>query len=92
MAAIFLGGSAGWEGNCFRNMKIDCYMSIGCGSEQALRENLETALKLEGVFSSAEVAFRRVNDEEARAMGLRGSPSVLVDGMDIEPADLAGFS
>jgi hypothetical protein len=71
-------------------VKIDCYMSLGCGSEGPLRENIKRALAREGIH--AEVAFFRITDEEAQALGLRGSPSVLIDGRDIDPQEVAGFS
>lgn len=71
-------------------VKIDCYMSLRCGSEEALRENISKALKLEGI--DAEVNFHRITDDEAIAMGLRGSPSVLINGEDIQPAEVIGFS
>lgn len=71
-------------------MKIECYMSPGCGSEESLRENIKAAILLE--CAGAEVVFRRIKDEEAYALGLKGSPSVLINGKDIEPQDLTGFS
>ena len=71
-------------------MKIDCYMSLKCGSENALRENISKALELEGI--SAEVNFYRITEDEARSLGLKGSPSVLIDGRDIQPVDMEGFS
>lgn len=71
-------------------MKIDCYMSLRCGSEDALRENISKALELEKI--SAEVNFFRITEDEAKALGLKGSPSILIDGKDIQPADIEGFS
>lgn len=77
-------------GNYHKKMKIDCYLSIGCASETDLRENLNKALELEAV--QAQVNFRRIMDIEAAQLGLRGSPSVLINGKDIQPADVPGFS
>ncbi|BCB97047.1 hypothetical protein JZK55_19690 [Dissulfurispira thermophila] len=71
-------------------MKIDCYMSLRCGSEDALRENISKALELEDI--SADVNFYRITDEKAKNLGLRGSPSVLINGKDIQPVDITGFS
>lgn len=71
-------------------MKIECYMALGCGSEEPLRKNITAALSLEGF--DAEVVFHRIKDEEAYALGLKGSPSVLINGKDIEPQELTGFS
>ncbi len=41
-------------------MRIDCYMSLRCGSEIALRENISKALELEGI--TAEVNFYRITE------------------------------
>lgn len=62
---------------------------MGCGSEPELRENLSEAVR--EAAPGAEVVFRRITDDEAARMGLRGSPSVLIDGRDIQPAELEGF-
>ncbi len=70
-------------------MKIECYISAGCGSEPELRENLQRAGGEEA--PDAEVTFRRITDAEAESMGLRGSPSVLINGRDISPAEMTGF-
>jgi len=71
-------------------MKIDCYLSSGCASETALRENLNQALELEAV--EAQVNFRRITDREAADLGLKGSPSVLINGKDMQPTNAQGFS
>ncbi len=71
-------------------MRFDCYMSKGCASEADLRKNLSEALSVEGIL--AEVNFYRIDDAEASNLGLKGSPSILLDGQDIQPADTTGFS
>ena len=71
-------------------MKIDCYLSIGCASENALRENIIHALNLEAI--DAQLVFHRITDSEAEELGLKGSPSVLIDGQDIQPVNMQGFS
>lgn len=71
-------------------MKIDCYLSPGCGSEDALRENIAKALANAKV--EADVAFHRIDDEEALALGLSGSPSVFVNGRELQPQGFIGFS
>jgi len=71
-------------------IKIDCYISTRCGSEGALRKNLSEAIALEGV--EAEVNILRIDDLEAKRLGLRGSPSVFIDGSELEPSSLEGFS
>ncbi len=71
-------------------IKIECYLAEECASEQALRDSINAALHLETV--KAELSFTRVAESEAEILGLRGSPSVLVDGEDILPSSLSGFS
>jgi hypothetical protein len=62
-------------------MKIDCYLSPGCASEEALQENIARALVIEKV--EAEVNFHRIDDEEAIALGLSGSPSVFINDKEL---------
>ena len=71
-------------------IRIDCYLAQDCASEPALSDNINAALRLETV--KAEVSFIRVTESEAEKLGLKGSPSVLVDGQDILPSSLSGFS
>ncbi len=73
-----------------QNMKIDCYLSPECGSEEALRANITRALALEKV--DATVNFHRIDDEKAVALGLSGSPSVFINGKELQPQGLVGFS
>jgi len=71
-------------------MRIDCYLSPGCASEKPLRKKIDEALVLEAV--DAEVIFSMVNELEASSLGLRGSPSILINGDDIQPVETPGFS
>jgi hypothetical protein len=71
-------------------MKIDCYMSSGCASEKPLKEHVHKALRLEGI--DADVQFHRISEEEAVRIGLKGSPSILINGADIMPGEISGFS
>jgi hypothetical protein len=71
-------------------IKIDCYLSPGCGSEEALRENITRALAREKV--EARVNFQRINDAQAAALGLTGSPAVFINGKELQPQGQIGFS
>jgi len=71
-------------------VNIDCYLSHRCGSEKTLRENITRALAVEKV--EAEINFNVVDDEKAVALGLSGSPSVFVNGKEIQPQGTVGFS
>jgi hypothetical protein len=71
-------------------LRIDCYLSLTCGAEDNLKININEALVLEGF--EAEVNFYRIDDEKAGSLGLRGSPSVLINREDIQPANVTGFS
>jgi hypothetical protein len=71
-------------------MKIDCYMSKDCGSEEALRQNISLALAAEKV--EARVNFHRIDDAKAAALGLTGSPSVFINRHELQPQRTVGFS
>jgi len=71
-------------------VKIDCYISVSCSSEEALKKNIYEAIKLEAV--AVDVSFHRIDEAEARRLGLMGSPSILIDGADILPGEIPGIS
>lgn len=73
-------------------MKIECLLSEKCSSEAALLQNVHKAVALSK--SNAEVSVTRLSDAEATARGLKGSPTVLVSGREVEPLrdGLTGFS
>ena len=63
-------------------MKIDCYLSEHCGSYHALRERISAALAELG--ASADVEFHTIFYEDALALGITGSPTVRINGTDME--------
>ena len=71
-------------------MRNDCYLSPGCTSEEALRENIERALTIEKV--EADVSLHRTDDNKAMALGVTRSPSVFINGKGLQPQRLVGFS
>ena len=71
-------------------MKIDCYFSMGCTSDVQLKKNLPEALSAEGI--EAEVSFHRITDDEAIRLDLKGSPTILINGVDPFPSAIDGFS
>jgi len=71
-------------------VKIDCYISASCSSEEALRKNIYEAIKLESV--AADVSFHRIDEAEAKQLRLMGSPSILINGADILPGEIPGIS
>lgn len=64
------------------DIRIDAFLSQGCASRELLAANIREALGHEGL--EAKLSFRVVDEQEARALGLPGSPTVLVDGEDLE--------
>ncbi|OGQ06423.1 MAG: hypothetical protein A2026_18470 [Deltaproteobacteria bacterium RBG_19FT_COMBO_46_12] len=64
-------------------MKIECFFSEGCGSKEQLMHNIEQVLRKEGI--EAQVSSREISEEEANRLGIGGSPTIWVDGNDIEP-------
>ncbi len=71
-------------------MNIEVYMSRQCGSEPALRANIDAALKEEGEV--ADVIYTRLDEFQAAARNLQGSPAILIDGEPVQPTASAGFS
>ena len=71
-------------------MRINCYISLHCSSKENLKENIKRALELEA--AEAEVIFSIINEQEAERLGLMGSPSVLINGIDILPSEIPGFT
>lgn len=62
-------------------MKIDCYLSEHCGSYHQLRENIDLALTEMGL--KADVEFHTLQYDEAVLRGVKGSPSIWVNGKDL---------
>ena len=62
-------------------MKIDCYLSEHCGSYHQLRENIDRALAETGL--RADVQYHTLQYDEAVTRGVKGSPSIWVNGKDL---------
>jgi hypothetical protein len=71
-------------------LQIDCYLSQGCQSEEALKINIAIALEKED--TKAECNFYRINDAVAISRGLSGSPSVFINRKELQPSGTVGFS
>ena len=69
---------------------ITCYLSLGCGSEDVLRENIAQALAFEMVEANAN--FFRLDDDKAQALNLSGSPSIFIAGEELQPQKGGGFT
>ncbi len=61
-------------------MKIDIYMAEMCGSYHQLRENLERAIT--DLNAPTEIVYHTVYYDEAISKGIKGSPSVWMNGKD----------
>ena len=64
-----------------KQLVIMCFYYPECASRDVLPERLACALTEEGV--EAEVRHHTLSVEEARARGVEGSPTVMIDGADI---------
>ena len=72
-------------------MKIDCYLSEHCGSYHRLRENIDRALAESHL--RADVEYHTLQYDEAVERGIKGSPSIWVNGRDLfDSAGSAGIS
>ncbi len=70
-------------------MKIECFMSEGCGSYHQLRENIDKALSELKV--KADVSYHTVSYDEAVKLGLRGSPTIRINGKDFDEGGSPGI-
>lgn len=71
-------------------LKIEVFMNMSCTSEPKLKENIERALELEGV--KAQVTYRRLSAEEAEKLGLKGSPTIRINGEEVQPIPKGNFT
>jgi hypothetical protein len=62
-------------------MKIDVYMSEGCGSYYQLREHMDLALS-ELNISPDVVTYHTIYYDDAVSKNIKGSPSLWIDGKD----------
>ncbi len=70
-------------------MRIELLHWEGCPSTDEALELIETVLCERGI--DEEVEMRHVgNDEDAQALDFRGSPTIRVDGHDVDPVGAAG--
>jgi hypothetical protein len=61
-------------------MKIDIYMAEICGSYHQLRENIDRAVA--ELKAPTEVVYHTVDYDEAVSKGIKGSPSIWMNGKD----------
>jgi predicted DsbA family dithiol-disulfide isomerase len=59
---------------------IDIYMAEMCGSYHQLRANLDRAIA--ELQAPAEVVYHTVDYDEAVSLGIKGSPSIWLNGKD----------
>jgi hypothetical protein len=71
-------------------MKIEVFCSPDCSSGEPLLENVREALSAEHAL--AEISLTKIGDEQAASLGLSGSPSVLIDSVELQASESSGFS
>ncbi len=71
-------------------IRIECYIAEGCSSIEALERNIQTALKELSI--DADISFRTVSEDEAKRLGLKGSPTVWINGKDIVEGGTPGIA
>ncbi|HEX9113842.1 MAG TPA: hypothetical protein VF888_05780 [Nitrospirota bacterium] len=55
-----------------------------------MKENIDRALQAEQI--QAVVGIHRISDEKAAELKLSGSPSVFINGKELQPSGTIGFS
>lgn len=73
-------------------MTIELFYFFACPSYRKALDNIHEALRAEGL-SAAVLTTRVVSDEDAQAKRFIGSPTVRIDGVDVEgpQADRNGY-
>ena len=66
-------------------MKIELFYWNGCPSHPEARELLQRLLDDRGIRDEIELREIRT-DEDAAALGFPGSPTIRIDGRDVDPA------
>jgi hypothetical protein len=66
-------------------MRIELFYWDGCPSHPEVRETLRQLLDERGMADEIELREVRT-DEEAEALGFPGSPTIRIDGRDVDPA------
>jgi hypothetical protein len=61
-------------------IRIDVYMSEGCGSYYKLRENIDRALAELDI--SVDVNYETIYYDDAVSRNIKGSPSIWINGKD----------
>ena len=70
-------------------MKIEVLYFDGCPNHSTAVERLREVLA-EANVSAEIVEIKVADDDQARALGFLGSPTIRINGVDIEPAARAG--
>jgi phosphopantothenate synthetase len=66
-------------------MKVEVFYFEGCPNHQPAVERVKSVMKEQGI--AAKVAQVEIADgEAAKAVGFLGSPTIRVNGLDIDPA------
>ncbi len=66
-------------------MRIELLWFDGCPNHEAARRDLEGVLAARGIDAAA-VHLVQVDEESAEELRFPGSPTIRVDGRDVEPA------
>jgi hypothetical protein len=70
-------------------VRVELLFWAGCPSHPEARELLASVLGDSGVAADV-VEHEVTTQEEAERLGFPGSPTILVDGSDVDPAGAAG--
>ncbi len=71
-------------------MKIECFMLENCGSYHQLRKSIDRALA--ELNMTADVSYTAVSYEEAVSRGMKGSPTIRINGKDIDDGGSPGIT
>jgi predicted thioredoxin/glutaredoxin len=63
-----------------QNLRIDVYLSEGCGSYYELREILDRSVAMAGI--QAKIVYHTIYYDDAVSLSIKGSPTIWINGKD----------
>jgi glutaredoxin len=73
-----------------KRLRIEVYISPKCPTKEAVEKNLKEALELEGI--PAHLTVEVISPDEAKKRGLKGSPTIIINGEVFQPIEGSSFS
>jgi glutaredoxin len=82
---------ANFAPHCYnKDMKVEVFALPDCPYGEPAVENVRKALAVENI--EVDVSFERISEQEGLSKGLSGSPSVVINGKELQPSGSPVFN